>query len=146
MRCLGLLVLVASMARAEDPAHQAARERQERFKRLEIVLRRVDDVRRGAATELMAAMVKPGTELGTFPAEDTRNESVNRLVVDGKRIRWENRHPIFSETSKTFVNIEIISVSDAKLGKSLTDNFSPRSSCRSDRWQRSLSEYGRHQP
>ncbi|MBY0230310.1 MAG: DUF1559 domain-containing protein, partial [Gemmataceae bacterium] len=90
MRCLGLLVL--AVARAEDPAHKAARERQERFKTVEAKLKQVSHVRKGSQS---AQFSEPSAGTTDIPAEDMTLEARIRVILDGKKARVEDGRPTF---------------------------------------------------
>ena len=124
MRCLGLLVLVAVAMRLaaqtpEDLALTAARKRQEKFRMLEVRFKRTDDVRKGALSAMIGASE---TKQPALPATDSRIESVNRVVLDGKRFRYESRHPVFNIESGTWAKVHDVNATNGKIAKTIHDN------------------------
>ena len=115
MRCLGLVVLmvVAASVRAEDPAHQAARERQERFKTVEAKLKQSSHVRKGS----QSAQFAPSKY--DIPAEDTTLEATIRVILDGKKARVEDGRPTFYFPSGKLLQRRRLSVTDTAVAKTL---------------------------
>ncbi|MBY0230539.1 MAG: hypothetical protein K2W96_14740 [Gemmataceae bacterium] len=116
MRCLGLLALAAAMARAEDPAHKAARERQERFKTVEAKLKQVSHIRKGSQS---AQFSEPSAGTGDIPAEDMTLEARIRVILDGKKARVEDGRPTFYFPSGKLLQRRRLSVTDTAVAKTL---------------------------
>jgi hypothetical protein len=74
---------------AEDPAVAAARKRQEAIKSFDIEFKRTEVIPQGWFTK-----EPKGALPGPRPEKDVTLESVNRVVVDGKKFRFEDNHPI----------------------------------------------------
>ena len=74
---------------ADDPAIAAARKRQEAIKSFDIEFKRTEVIPKGWFTK-----EPKGALPGPRPETDTTLESVNRVVVDGKKYRFEDNHPI----------------------------------------------------
>ena len=111
-----LAVLSAQGQQAEDPAHAAARRRQERFKTLEATFKRVDEVRKGAVSDMIGPTME---KRPAMPATGIRFESANRILLDGKRFRYEDRHPVFDIGSGVWEKPQAVYLTDGKLAKSL---------------------------
>jgi hypothetical protein len=68
----------------------AARKRQESVKTLDIRFQLAEVIARGGDTRWRVFPREPTT---LVPAKETALESVNRLVVDGEKVRYECNHP-----------------------------------------------------
>lgn len=95
---LTLMVLFRSRADGqaapeESPAVAAARARQEAVKTLEVEFRCVATVPKGAISD---ADPKAYGKRAPLPANDLLAESINRLVIDGVKVRYEDNHPTWS--------------------------------------------------
>ncbi len=98
---------------AEDPAIAAARKRQHDIRSFEIEFTRSEIVPQGWFTKTPKGLL-PGPK----PPHDTTLESINRIVVDRNRVRFESNHPIGG--AMQFVPWRVISIDD---GKTLTEWF-----------------------
>src|SRR5262249_16682265 len=74
------------------PAVAAARSRQQSVKTINVEFKRIQLYAKGSESEKAPSVVKPKT---TVPASDITLESINRLVIDGDKIRYENNHPLW---------------------------------------------------
>lgn len=100
----------------EDPAHAAARKRQEAIKTVKVRFRREDEYRRGSASGFGGPRLS-GTKV--LPAEDTRAESENTVLLDGKQFRYEDNHPVFHLPEGELRPQSRIGVANTELAKSL---------------------------
>jgi hypothetical protein len=86
--------LVASPRGVGGPAPEAAlaaiRARQESVKTLMVEYKQTEVVAKGAKSEGAAPLMKPTT---IVPPEETTLESVDRLLIDGEKVRCEDNHP-----------------------------------------------------
>jgi hypothetical protein len=89
-----LLLSRAAGQSAEDdtPAVAASRKRQEAVKTAYIEFRRTDVYPKGSHPFGMSA---PLRAKNPWPPEDLKLESVNRVMLDGDKFRFENNHPVF---------------------------------------------------
>jgi hypothetical protein len=89
-----------SLGRAGDTApgpqnalSAAAASRQQAVRTLDVRLKRVDLVRKGSVSKQWADEALSKESKATVPAEDTTLESISRLVLDGVKVRYEDRQP-----------------------------------------------------
>lgn len=74
---------------AEDPAAAAARKRQEAIKSFDIEFKRTEVIPKGWFTK-----EPKGAIPGPRPEKDVTLESLNRIVVEGTKFRFEDNHPV----------------------------------------------------
>jgi hypothetical protein len=74
----------------EDPAVAAARKRQEAIKTLDVRFKHTETYAKGTVSDASRSNPNPPTPV---PAEDMSVESMNRIVLDGEKIRVEDNHP-----------------------------------------------------
>jgi hypothetical protein len=101
----------------DDPALAAARKRQETIKTVEVKFKETELLANGAISENSRSKIKPTAPV---PAEDMIIESMNRLVIDGDKLRFENNHPSWRDRGKSLYHRTQISVFD---GSRTTDFF-----------------------
>lgn len=76
-----------------SPARKAAKARQKAVKTLEVKFRKTETIARGAVTALTPPL--PFKPKHPIPEQETTLQSINRLVIDGEKLRYENNHPTF---------------------------------------------------
>jgi hypothetical protein len=112
-----VLVLVAFVTPAfgqspvDSPATLAAKSRQEAIKSIELLVR----VKQTVEPKALKQSDRAGT--GTYPKERKTFESVNRLVFDGNKIRFEDNHPIPNASTMDWVTSKCVYVSDGECVK-----------------------------
>jgi hypothetical protein len=90
------LALVAD-DKPEDPAVAAARKRQEAIKTLDVKFKHTESYTKGAVSDASRSNPNPPVPV---PAEDMSVESMNRIVIDGEKIRVEENHPGWYDRGK----------------------------------------------
>ncbi|MFO0808022.1 MAG: hypothetical protein U0746_05325 [Gemmataceae bacterium] len=88
----GLLVR-ADSATSKEARAAAAKGRQEATLSVEVVFKLSELWPKGSVNKLASNQMEYS---GLIPKEDTTLESVNRLVIDGNRVRYEDNHPLWS--------------------------------------------------
>ena len=91
-----MLALVAD-DKPEDPAVAAARKRQESIKTLDVKFKHSESYAKGAVSDASRSNPNPPVPV---PAEDMSVESMNRIVIDGEKIRVEDNHPGWYDRGK----------------------------------------------
>ena len=103
-------------AAEDNPAVAAAQARQASVRTADIEFRLTEVIPRGAISE--KALGKRQSKNGApFPAEETTIQSVNRLVIDGLRGRYEDNHPLLDYYPKRLVNKRSVSVTNGAMAK-----------------------------
>src|SRR5690242_4100646 len=82
----------------EDPAVATARARQEAVKTVVVEFRLTETLAPGAISERSSLPTNPRR---VFPAEETTLTSSNKLIFDGRKVRFEYNHFHWSLTSPT---------------------------------------------
>jgi hypothetical protein len=90
------LVVVAD-DKPEDPAVGAARNRQESIKTLDVKFKHTESYAKGAVSDASRSNPNPPVPV---PAEVMSVESLNRIIIDGERIRVEDNHPGWYDRGK----------------------------------------------
>jgi hypothetical protein len=93
---------------------ESARARQATVQTAEIGFRRTETWFKGALSGIAPAPLRPKT---VMPAEDTTLESVNRLVLDRDRFRYEDNHPLWNVSQGNLNRRTAISVFDGESAK-----------------------------
>jgi hypothetical protein len=98
-------------AEEESPAVAAARVRQEAVKTLYVEYKRTEVIPKGYLSDFYGDLLKQKAPL---PDKEFTGESINRIVIDGEKLREENNHPLwanlyspnggFSEWSSVYVS------------------------------------------
>ena len=111
--CLTILVGVAHAQTppSDTPALAAARKRQDAIKSIEFTVR----VKQTVEPNVMEQDERAGR--GTYPNEKSHFESINRLVFEGNKIRFEDNHPMPHASRMGWVNSKCVYVSDGELVK-----------------------------
>ncbi len=94
---------------ADSPALAAARKRQDAIKSIEFTVR----VKQTVEPNVMGQSEWAGQ--GTFPKEKSHFESINRLVFDGNKIRFEDNHPMPHASRMEWMNAKCLYVGDGEL-------------------------------
>src|SRR5581483_6688000 len=76
----------------DDPAARAIRAREDAVKSAVVEFERVDVVAAGAESDSAPQPFKPKNSV---PDKETTLKSVNRLVFDGDKLRYEDNHPVW---------------------------------------------------
>jgi outer membrane lipoprotein-sorting protein len=106
-------LLVAQPPAAESPAAAAARKRQEAIKSVEFVFK-VEEIAEPGCMSDFADKKAVGK---LFPSRQIRTESLNRLVVQGKSLRYENNHPTPDSRTLAWEDTREVFVSDGETVK-----------------------------
>ncbi len=86
-----LLSSAAGQPGAEDhPAVKAARARQKAFKTVAVRFKMTEVLAKGGVTATTPLPFKPAK---VVPEKELTVESINRLVFDGRKVRYEHNHP-----------------------------------------------------
>lgn len=104
--------------KGRDPV-AAAKARQDRVKTLDITFKWKQVLARGAKSE--AYQLPPPLKMrGVVPEKETTLEAVNRLVLNGDKLRYENNTPIWRIPEGTMApSRHAVSVYDGTIAKSL---------------------------
>jgi hypothetical protein len=86
-----VLSWIVGNAPSDEKALAAVRQRQETVKTAEIQFRQTEVIVKGALTIIGSA---PGKPLSQYPKQEIKLESMNRLIIDGDKSRFENNHPV----------------------------------------------------
>lgn len=86
MHALLFVALLAPAAEPDNPVLDAAMKRQEAIKSIEFVLKVSEVIEKGGES---TSPPTPGEKLPKLPAQQTTRNWSERLVLDGKRSRWE---------------------------------------------------------
>jgi hypothetical protein len=112
--------LLSPHAVGDSPAVKAARARQDAVKTLEVEFEQTEVLHRGVISTEM------GRKDRTWPDREVTLRSVNRLALDGKRFRYEDRHPRWIIALKKGVPRRLISIWDGTIGSmSFPDGIGP---------------------
>jgi hypothetical protein len=111
MRCLFVVSSIlawilcqgSSAAAEPDPAEVAARDRQEAVKTIALEFKCTEVTARGAISHEERAEPLPDVP-NAVPREESTRESTNRLVIDGKKARYEDNHIQVFSPDGTIVN------------------------------------------
>jgi hypothetical protein len=90
---VALVVLSRASSQAgpsNAPAVAAARTRQESVKTVNLVLKQTEVFAKGGVSDRTPP---PFKSKAPVPAKETTLESINRLVLDGEKVRYEDNHP-----------------------------------------------------
>jgi hypothetical protein len=123
---LGVAILWAGLgvsglaAPATDPAVVAAQKRQDAVASFAIEYKQTDVVSPGAMSDTSASLTSAPKE--PVPSRELTLTSVNRLVVDGGKVRFENNHPIFQLPQGEVVEKGIVYLFDG----TLSNQFFPK--------------------
>ncbi len=101
----------------DDHALEAAKSRQIQFPTVEIIFKVVEVVEQGAIDWPLNR--DTSTKDSGWPKERTTITSTNRLIYDGKRMRYENNHPIFDERSRRWEAVHTIQVTNGEEARSV---------------------------
>jgi hypothetical protein len=113
------LARAASQDAGKDPAVAAAQARQKSVKTVNMEFKETEVDAKGCISELAAAPFKSKTPV---PATETTFESINRLMMDGDKVRYENNHPLWELPTGKFLKRTSVNVFTGSLAKS----FRPR--------------------
>jgi hypothetical protein len=106
-----LLPLVLLLPAQENPALVAVRDRQESVRTAFIKFKRTEFVAKESIADATGSRAP-------FPPEDVTLESVNLLVLDGAKIRFEDYHPVFWPGGK-WVRQDVVSVYNGTVAATL---------------------------
>jgi hypothetical protein len=96
----------------------AARARQKAVKTADIKFQRTEVISRGGVSEIHQRGVVPGKKkMPVMPEKETTIKSVNRLVIDGIMIRYENHHSMWHVGRNAVMSNHAITVFNGGLGK-----------------------------
>lgn len=108
------LAVVLLLPAQDDPALAAAKSRQESVRTAFIKFKRTEFVPQDGITDA-AAPPGPGAPP---PPDDVTRESVNLLVLDGAKFRFEDNHPV-SPTGGRWVNQRVVHAFDGSVTATL---------------------------
>jgi hypothetical protein len=93
LACCLLVVSPTSAAPSTDPAVIAAQRRQDTVKSFAVEYKQTEVVAKGGISAIASDLAMP--QKNPIPPEETTLTSVNRLVLDGQKVRFEHNHPVF---------------------------------------------------
>jgi hypothetical protein len=96
---------VSNQLLSDDPALHEAKRRQEGVKTAEITFEQQEIIPAGGMSQF-----SPGATHKSVPVQETRLSSKNRLLIDGRQVRYEKNHPVWSEVTHTFKDYHVISI------------------------------------
>jgi hypothetical protein len=100
-----------------DPAVVAARERQRTIRTIEMEFSYTETFSRGSMQVVFNGY--PRMKKEPVPVVETKVESKNRLLLDQKKVRLENNHPIWHLQRGELLDSRLISVFDSHVSKLL---------------------------
>ncbi|HEV3146686.1 MAG TPA: hypothetical protein VGZ47_22560 [Gemmataceae bacterium] len=117
-------IILAMLVRAaeepqEDPAVAAARKRQASIKTLDVKFKHIETYAKGAVSDASRFNPNPPTPV---PPEDMTVESINRIVIDGEKIRLEDNHPGWYDRGKDTYKRSRLSTFDGRTGQFLIES------------------------
>jgi hypothetical protein len=102
---------------AEDhPAVKAARAREKAIKTVAIQFKMTEVLAKGAVSAGQPGPLKPAK---VVPEKETTLESTNRLVFDGRKVRYEHNHPTWLLPNGKLVKPDFVGAFDGTQAKSL---------------------------
>src|SRR5947208_2849428 len=113
MTSVVVLTVLAGVRGDEDPAIAAARARQQAVTSLSVEYTVKEVIEKGGCFPLTANPQKP------IPAQQTVLESKNRLIIDGRKFRFEDNHIVIQEMSGHLHLNSAVTVSDGQIHKVL---------------------------
>jgi hypothetical protein len=105
--------VLAQHGKDQDPALAAAQKRAELVKTLRMEFKRTDLEAIGSRSANLRGPTKPQSPV---PDRETTTESVNRVILDGEKMRFENNHPLW-HTKGTLHQTSLIAVSNGIVSK-----------------------------
>lgn len=112
-----LSLSLGSQARGAETLAEAARRREDAARSVAVEFEIKEFVAKGQLQKSPDPAAKAGSGSGAYPAADTEAKSRNRWVVSGRMARFENNHPLWSDSDGTLLPTTTLIVTNGDLAK-----------------------------